>query len=227
MGSNGTVEFIESLAAPLGAVLGTMVLLGIALTAVRFFTSCQDDKSRAFSEARSSAGKILAVGVVSALLLCKDGAKGLYERLTEGALSSVGTTTAEEGSNALMPSGDGKFGVNSATQSKAAIVKEKGSTYLESLDESKEGTAEVTTWNSGIESAEQQADFKKLCADNNVINYSRFKEKVTPGNIWYSEDFVKELRNMGVTDYSEGSGIKEILDEHNDAYYYEAIGRIN
>lgn len=226
MGSNGTLEFIESLAAPLGIVLGAMVLLGIALVAVRYLTNCQDDKDRAFAQAKSSAGKILAVGVASALLLNKDLAVKAYQKLTDGALSSVSTTPSGEGQNDLMPDG-GKFGVNSATQSKAAIIKEKGSTYVDSLAESEANTVEVSTWNSGIQTAEAQADFKKFCSENGVVSYQRFKEKTTQGNFWYDENFVKQLRAMGITDYSEGSGLKEILDETNDAYLHDAIGRIN
>lgn len=222
MGSNGTLEFIESLAAPLGIVLGAMVLLGIALVAVRYLTNCQDDKDRAFAQAKSSAGKILAVGVASALLLNKDLAVKAYQKLTDGALSSVSTSASGEGQNDLMPDG-GKFGVNSATQSKAAIIKEKGSTYVDSYAESEADDTEVSTWNSGVSSAAGKTDFKRLCWKYEVTTYQGLVARTTPGTMTYSEDLVKELRAMGVTDYSEGGGLKEILDDHNDTYQGEQV----
>lgn len=218
-GTSQALALISSLTQPVGIVLGACVLLGIALAAVRYFTSTEE-KPAALARAKGDAGKVVAVGLVSALLLAKDGVKGVYEKLTSGALTSVtnGTSPSTSGQSPLVPDSFSKYHATATDKPyDRQTTEEKNATDAEGAVAGG-STLNGSGWNSplNMSDSEQMGRFYLLCRNYSATTWDEYLRQVTgEGRLGgRNEEFRNELRKLGIS-YPEDESIKEAFDHNN------------
>lgn len=211
---SSTVQFLSSIGSHMLGLLTAAVLLGLAIATVRALTAWRQDQRESFSKYRSDAFRILAVGVVGALIIgnAKIG-DSLKEALTKGLSVVEGST-----GNSLSPEtsrSDSIWNISELPQLEFSSNDVMSWEY--GTDDAVEGSAEEldevqssSTWNSNI-SDENWKDFVQECAWLQLTSYDDIKKKYkeTQGQ---DNSFYSKCNDWKITTFDKDEELKKAIE---------------
>lgn len=197
------IKVLENLLTWFGLILGACILLGLAIAAIRALLAWKADQRDSFVKYRNDSARILAVGVVAAMLVV-GGSNGvgrkLYNFFLNGSNSEIGGNASTSGAASLKPSSEGwtvAKGVKRETNNSGKTEREQRSDAESEADQNGGGEGNsITDSNALVTYLIQQ----------NVNSTSEFKSKYEN-----DESFRNTVQGYGVNN-PDTEELKNLLD---------------